>query len=351
MAIETGKTINMISSQSFQNTWRNWVSAIGVCCIIIVSTLYVYHREFYIPITISENQSSTLALTAPAPQVKGIKEYHPYRIGGDVVSDIRVPEKSDMFIPFDVQNLSATGMLVKDMTTGQVLFGHNEYTVHSLASVTKLMSALVLQELVVDWNRVTTSSPDTIYDSHVFSGESATLEHWFEVALVGSSNRAILTLVDGSGHSREEFIARMNQKAKELGMSETEFTDPTGIDPGNVSTPSDVALLLTEALNTPHIVTTISLHSVDHDNGKKISTIWSTNWLLTGWVKNDFTEPVIGKTGYIVESNYNFVGKFSKDTDRNILVVVLGSENDESRFTDALQLANWAFTNYDWVKP
>ncbi len=348
MAQETGRNINMISN-SFQNTWRNLMFAAVCGSVVIGGAVYLFHRELYSRVIISNTQTSTLVLTTAAGEVKGIKEYRPYVIGGDVVPELRIPRKRDMFIPFDLRLISAAGVLVKDVETGEVLFGNNEYTIRPLASLTKLMTALVLEEEIADWDILATTPDDTIYDSHIFAHESGTLDHWFEVGLVGSSNRAILTLVDASRKSREEFVARMNEKAQELGMLETEFTDPTGIDPGNISTPSDIALLLVEALNNGHITSTLTLHTVQHEVVKKNTTIQSTNWLLTGWIKSDFVEPIIGKTGYIAESDYNFVGKFSKDKNRHIMVVILGSKDLESRFTDALALANWTFANYEWV--
>ncbi len=349
MAYETGKTINMISN-TFQNTWRNFVFAVVCGCVVISGSLYVLYRELYSAIKITEDQSTAIVLTEPAKQVKGVTEYRPYVIGGDVVSTILIPEKREMFIPFDIRRISATAVIIKDVGTGQVLFGKNEYTPHALASVTKLMSALVLEDQVTDWEIEGVVPADTIFDSHVYAGEVATLDHWYRTALVGSSNRAILTLVDASGLSREEFVLRMNEKARELGMSDTVFTDPTGIDSGNISTASDAAILLAEALRNERIIATLSLHSVDHLSSftQKQKTIWSTNWLLTDWVHSAFDAPVIGKTGYIVESGYNFVGKFVKSDDTSIEVIVLGSENEETRFTDAATLAEWAFTNYEW---
>lgn len=352
MTHETRDTINMISN-SLENTWRNLVFGLVCTLIVIAGGLYLFHRELYSPIIISESQSSATALAESGTQVRGVKEYRPYVIGGDVVSTIRIPEKRDMFIPFDTRLISAVGVIVKDMGTGQVLFGKNEYEPRSLASVTKLMSAMVFEEYISDWSVTVPAPADTIFDSHVFPGETATLSEWYQVALVVSSNRAILALVDGSGHTREEFVSRMNEKAVELGMSDTTFTEPTGIDPGNISTASDAALLLNDALHNERIFNTLSLRSVEYTSSvtKKQKTMWSTNWLLTDWVHSTFVEPIIGKTGYILESDYNFVGKFAKDADQSIEVIVLGSHDEESRFTDATALAEWVFTNYEWTNP
>ncbi len=340
-------TMNTISP----NTWRN------IMCVVVLGViasgwgLYVFHDRLYKPLELTETEQTLLAVNKPITGVKGIKEYRPYIIGGDVARTVIIPKKRDMFIPFDMRGISANTVLIKDMETGEVLFGNNEYTPRALASITKLMSALVLEECISDWNVVVSSPADTIFDSHIYAYDSTSLEEWFRVALIGSSNRAMLTLVDGSEYTREEFVHRMNEKAFELGMTDTFFTEPTGIDSGNVSTASDVALLLREALRHEHIVASLGIHSIDHRSSvtEKTTTIRNTNRLLTQWVENEFAESVIGKTGYIVESKYNFAGKFSKSLDRQVLVVVLGSENETTRFTDATTLAEWTFTNYEWI--
>lgn len=344
--MEKLKIIDRITTIS-PNTWRNIVCIVALTVVAGGWGLYVFHGRLYKPLELTQTEQNYKPIT----EAKGIREYRPYIIGGDVVNTLSIPKKRDMFIPFEMRDISAETVLVKDIATGEVLFGNNEYSPRSLASITKLMSALVLEEYISDWNVVVMSPADTIFDSHVYAYDSTSLEEWFKVALIGSSNRAMLTLVDGSGHSREEFIGRMNEKASELGMSDTHFTEPTGIDPGNISTASDAALLLAEALRHDHITGALGISSIDHRSSitEKTTTIRNTNWLLTQWVKNEFAESVIGKTGYIVESEYNFAGKFSKSPERQILIVILGSESETTRFTDAVTLANWAFANYEWV--
>lgn len=353
MFLDQKDSFQSTTLNTYQNTWRNIVVGFVLSGASIVGGLYFLHSRLYTLVQISGN-NNLIVQESIKTEVKGAKKYVAYMIGGDISFDsppVYIPKKRDMFIPFDTRLISAVAVIVKDMGTGQVLFGEHEYTPRSLASVTKLMSALVLEEDITDWNTTGTVPVDTIFDSHVAPGEVASLNEWYAVGLVGSSNRAILTLVDATGVGREKFIFRMNEKARELGMSNTRFTDPTGIDAENISTASDAALLLAEALRNERVVKTLSLHSIDHTSSitNKTKTISSTNWLLTDWVRSTFTESVIGKTGYILESDYNFVGKFTKDTDQSIEVIVLGSHDETSRFTDAAALAEWAFTNYEWT--
>jgi len=343
---------NDFFQDSFQNTWRNIVVGVIVgACMLGVGTYGLYSRLFA-PVIISDSASSSIVRVNLDSEIRGVKEYASYVIGGDVSAHppILIPQERTMFIPFDTRRISASHVVVKDVESGKVLFGMREYEPRSLASITKLMSSLVLEEIISDWKQSATSSRDSIYDSHVYSGVVDTLEEWFRLGLVVSSNRAVLTLVDGSGISREDFVVRMNEKAREMGMVDTVFTDPTGIDAGNRSSAADAAILLVEALKNDHIAKTLSVHSIDYTGsvGGKNKTIWNTNWLLTNWVTHDFFEPVVGKTGYIIESDYNFAGRFVADDTRKLIVVVLGSHGAESRFTDAQVLAEWAFRNYEW---
>lgn len=355
MPLQEYKTNMQKVLDSLENTWRNVV--VGSIFVIgaIGGGVYFEYTRMYRSLMIEPNQTVVRAPQPTEPQVLGLKQYSLSVIGGDVSSEepkVSIPEKRQMFIPFDTRLISAAAVLVKDRETGKVLFGQNEYAPRSLASITKLLSMMVIEEYISDWDAVVTAPSDTIFDSHVYPHEMDTLKNWYEVALVASSNRAVLTVVDATGKTREEFIQRMNEKAHELGMSNSHFTDPTGIDAGNVSTASDAAILFAEALRHDRIVETISLPSVDYTSSltKKNKTIWSTNWLLTNWIHNSFKDPVIGKTGYIVESDYNFVGKFTKAEKGDLIIVALGSNSEETRFTDAVSLADWAFTNFEWSK-
>jgi D-alanyl-D-alanine carboxypeptidase len=155
---------------------------------------------------------------------------------------------------------TAESIIVKDRVTGAVLSARNEYEPHALASITKLMSAVVLLEHgALPLAATTTVVSDDISDTHMNAGEVYTIDDLWSAGLVASSNKAILSLVDGLGWERGAFVARMNDKAKEIGMANTHFADPTGLDEANVSTASDIAMLLEEALGKQEINMTLLL--------------------------------------------------------------------------------------------
>ena len=133
-------------------------------------------------------------------------------------------------------------------------------------------------------------------------------------------------------------------------MSNTSFVEQTGLEAGNMSNASDLVILLQEAMRHEKIreavlTTEYSLYS--RERAKK-HDMWNTNWLLLGWIPNEIDSLLGGKTGYIPESGYNFIMQVS-DTEGHVIdVVVLGADSHEARFTEARDVAEWAFGNYAW---
>jgi D-alanyl-D-alanine carboxypeptidase len=250
----------------------------------------------------------------------------------------------------DRGSLAASAIFVHDRTTGEALYRTAEYEPRPIASITKLMTALVLLDEGLPWeaNAVVTSTD--VYGSHLFIGDTYTVDDLWNVMLVGSSNKAALTLTELVTSTTPQFIDLMNTRAQELGMMDTRFADPTGLDPANISTAYDVSLLLDEALKHEQIVTALMKKEItiasferqqDHD-------VWNTNWLLLKWIPHEF--PVLrgGKTGYIPESGYNFAVQIGDDAGHVLSVVVLGAEEHESRFTVARDVAAAVFEAYTW---
>ncbi len=249
--------------------------------------------------------------------------------------------------------ITAEAALVVDDETNTVLYKKNSSDVRSLASISKLMSALVLNQLPIKWAN-TTIVTDEDYDNnshHINVGEKYTLEDLWHIALIGSSNSAILTLVHNSGLTQEEFVARMNSYAAELGLTSLRFVEPTGLDSRNMGNAQDIAKLLKEALKVRRIADTLSIGEYfSHPAApSKSRRVWSTDWLLTKWVPSNFdADQIVGKTGYISESGYNFTVRITGKNKHAIRVVVLGSAANETRFSEARDLAEWTYTHFVW---
>lgn len=297
---------------------------------------------------------------SPSPkqcQYKFFPKSNPrHAVGGDVEKTL---PSSRPTVPLakDVAQYSATftafSAYAIDEKTGTILYEKNSDEVRPLASITKIMSALVLMDLPMDWSSTTTVLESDCDDSshHLAAGEIFTLEDLWSAGLVGSSNSAIRVLARISGLSHEEFLNKMNAKAKAMGFKTFYFTDPTGLDAGSVGSAREVANLLRETLRFDKISETMKISElyIQPVNKNKPRRIWSTNWLLTKWIPSDFDQNnICGKTGYIGDARYNFAVRIGDKSGHNIIVVVLGSVSNEARFTEARDIADWIFGQYLW---
>lgn len=248
-------------------------------------------------------------------------------------------------------NLSARVALVVDEKTGMVLYSKNPQEVRPLASLTKLMSAMIILELPRDWQApVTVTNAESICngDHHVEIGETFSASEMWNAALVGSANKAVGALARTTGITSEGFVSLMNKKATDLGFKSLSFVEPTGLDSLNQGDAEDIAKMLKEALRYPKIKEALSKSEcyLDLPKGKQ-RRVWSTDWLLTNWTNNNFKE-VVGKTGYISDSDYNFAVRLTDEKNHSVIVVVLGASTNEARFAEAKTLGEWAFKNFLW---
>lgn len=249
--------------------------------------------------------------------------------------------------------LTAIAVLVVDDKTSTVLFNKQSSGVRPLASLTKLMSALVLLDLPINWQTTTTVTEEDSDGSshHVAVGEVFTLEDLWHIALIGSSNSSIAALVRASGLKEDQFVARMNEKATALRLPSLRFVEPTGLNSGNVGNAYDVARLLRFAHESEKIDATLRVgeYYAHPLNKAKPRRVWSTDWLITNWVPNTFLkDSIVGKTGYTAEAGYNFVVRLADDKGRTIRAAILGAASNEARFTEARDLAEWVFDNFLW---
>jgi D-alanyl-D-alanine carboxypeptidase len=249
--------------------------------------------------------------------------------------------------------MTAFSAFAMDEKTGTILFEKNADDVRPLASISKLMSAIILMDLPMKWTATTTvlESDCDSSDHHLSPGEIYTLDDVFSAALVGSSNSAVRVLVRATGLSTEEFVARMNKKAKDMNLKSLKYFEPTGLDADNVGSARDTAALLKEALRFEKIARALNtgecyLHPL---NSSKDKRVWSTNWLLTKWIPNDFDKDnICGKTGFINDSRYNFVVRLADNDNYKIIVAIFGAATNEMRFSEARDLAEWIFDKYLW---
>jgi D-alanyl-D-alanine carboxypeptidase len=250
--------------------------------------------------------------------------------------------------------VSAQSFLVVEPKSGAILAEKNSDSVRSIASITKLMTALVILDGKPDWDQEVTMvlSDFTQEAAPMFAfNDQVKVKDLFYAMLVASSNEAANALVRSSGLSREEFIAKMNLIAKLLELDNANFVDPVGLLAGNQATAKEVTKLMSVAYSHSEVRKAASLKSLEIKvlNKNAVRKIVSTNRLLNQPFGNEGEYLVeIGKTGFIYLAGYCFTSQVKDKDDRLLLVTVLGTPAINDRFTDTKSLAYWVFNNYQW---
>jgi len=246
---------------------------------------------------------------------------------------------------------SAQSVIVIDAASGVPLFSKNPNEIRPIGSISKLMAALVFLETEPDLQEYVTVTQNDFAGTgrvYLYYNDGVLLEDVLGAAMVGSDNTATMSLVRLSGMPLEDFVARMNTKAIELGMLDSRFEDPSGLSVNNVSTVGELSVLLAEAKQHPELAQfmTNSALTVQQASGR-VSSIPSTNLLLTSALNSGEYQITAGKTGYIPQAGYCLATAVEHEGNE-VYIVVLGAEEIESRFVDAIDLAGWAFQTFEW---
>ena len=251
----------------------------------------------------------------------------------------------------DELTLDAPSALLMEKQTGTVLYAKDEHTPREGASITKVMTLLLTMEAI---DSGALSYDDTVTGSaHAASmggsqiwlkeGEQMRVEELIKAVCVVSGNDAAVALGEHLAGSEEAFVARMNERAKELGMHDTHFLNCTGLPAeGHVTSAYDIALMSRELiLNHPDLrrFTTTWMDSLR--NGE--SLLVNTNKLVR------FYPGTTGlKTGSTSSAGYCISATAEKDG-MELIAVVLGGSTSDKRFADAKTLLNYGFASYSLV--
>ena len=248
------------------------------------------------------------------------------------------------------ENVLAKAAMVMDADTGQILWEKNSQQTYPIASLTKLMTALVFLENNPGWDktRAITASENSLSGAklQIDNDQQLTTAELLRVTLVGSANNTAQALARSTGLSDEAFVAAMNEKAKILGLSTAIFTEPTGLDVGNQASASDLATIFRTDIQQKTLLEVMSKkeHSmlVPPDNHEH--TVKTTVKLI-----NDPDVKVLaGKTGFTYEAGYCLVTLAENDSGNKIIVVDLGLDSEATRDSENKKLINWTFENYLW---
>lgn len=254
--------------------------------------------------------------------------------------------------------INAKAGILMEATTGQVLFEKNIDEQLPIASVTKIMTLLLTFEALENGeiqldNMVTISEEaSSMGGSQVFleTGEEQSVETLIKSVVIASGNDASVSLAEKISGNKDNFILRMNEKAKELGMVNTYFLDTCGLtDVGHFSSARDVAIMSCELISKyPDVLnyTTIWNDEVIHttNRGEEITDLWNTNKLLKTY------DGINGlKTGFTSAAGFCISASATRDG-LTLVSVILGGETSKDRFTDAGKLLDLGFYNYKRVE-
>jgi D-alanyl-D-alanine endopeptidase (penicillin-binding protein 7) len=246
---------------------------------------------------------------------------------------------------------TSKAVFVADVATGSVLYSKRPHDVMPIASLTKLMTAMVVLDQKPDLNAKLVFTEDDFRGEGkaVFApGDTITVREAFHALLVGSVNVAGNALARTT-MGREAFVDAMNRKAKELKLASPVFVDPTGVDVLNRANAADVAAMITIAMSYPEIRATASLPSVTVvTKAGKTYTIASTNLLLTSFLNKSPYRIVGAKTGSLPQSGYSMAQITQDQAGHSVVAVVFSSPNHFSRFQDMKAVTAWTFETYQW---
>ena len=251
-------------------------------------------------------------------------------------------------------NVKAKSYALMDISNGKLLLGKNEHERLYPASVTKIMTLLLVIEKIDSGklsleDKVTASTAAAGKGgSQIWlkEGETMTVDELLRASAIGSANDACTALAEHIAGSEEGFVKLMNAKAKELGMNDTNFENCTGLD-------DDTKNHLTSAYD----IALMSRALLSHERIQNYTTVWmdslrsgATELVNTNKLVRFYKGTTGLKTGTTSKAGH-CISASAMRKDLHLIAVILGAENSTDRFEGAKALLNWGFANYETVTP
>ena len=246
--------------------------------------------------------------------------------------------------------LESGGAILIEQHSGQVLYEHNMHEKLRPASVTKVMSILLIMEAVDSGKISLTDKVPCTEDAAAMGGsqiwldvrEELTVDEMLKAICVVSANDCTVAMANYLCGSQEAFVAKMNERAKELGMNDTTFKNCHGIDEdGHVTSPYDIALMSRELLN-------------NHPNITKYTTIWmdslrdgKSSLVNTNKLIRNYKGATGLKTGSTSVALYNLSASATRDN-LSLIAVIMKAPTTKIRFAEAQKLLDYGFSNYEY---
>ena len=273
----------------------------------------------------------TIARARAAAQARALREAQEPRFklddAGQLVPDIR-----------------AEAAIIYNPATGKVLWEENSQNQRSIASITKIMTAAAFLENDPDLSQkvvVQRSDVRAASTTYLRAGYTLTTDDLLHLLLIASDNAAARVLARVSPYGSEGFIRRMNEKARELGLENTTYADPSGLLAANVSSAYDMARLIAFVSSDQRIASIMQTQYYTIPIGRRTIQIHSTNQLV---MRGD-VEVLGGKTGFISKAGYCLATLLRlPQGGPQVAVVVLGAKSNAGRFWETRHLFNWLST-------
>jgi serine-type D-Ala-D-Ala carboxypeptidase (penicillin-binding protein 5/6) len=249
-----------------------------------------------------------------------------------------------------IPELSAGSALAIDLTSGIILYEKNTETQRPIASLTKLMTALIIAEEELPGSVVTISENAASIEGSTLwlnTGEEITVKDLMYGMMIASGNDAAMALAEYNAGSMENFVRKMNQKAEQLGLKNTNYANPMGFDSGyNYSTARDLGLLSMYSLQNEFLMEPVDLVEYEIESKSGITHEYlSTNKLLDKDLGLEGVEVHGLKTGRTPDAGECLITVSTFPDDQQIMTVVLGSED---RFGDTESLIDWIYESTTW---
>ncbi|MET0809913.1 MAG: D-alanyl-D-alanine carboxypeptidase family protein [Thermoleophilaceae bacterium] len=244
---------------------------------------------------------------------------------------------------------TARAAIVVDGVDGTVLFAKRPDAERSMASTTKLMTALLSLE---------EAKPGDVFTAHGYNampaesrinlraGERMTVHDLLEALLLESANDAAVDLAENIAGSRDAFVEQMNERASELGLDHTSYANPVGLDePGNYSSARDLATLARTLLRNRRFARIVDSPEATLESGSHVRVIDNRNDLVAAypWVNGV-------KTGYTANAGNVLVGSAARGPRARVISVVMGEPTEAARDADTLALLRWGLDRFRRVR-
>jgi serine-type D-Ala-D-Ala carboxypeptidase (penicillin-binding protein 5/6) len=251
--------------------------------------------------------------------------------------------------PGDPDVQGAASAIVVDSADGTTMFEKNAGDRRAIASTTKLMTALLALERARP-NEVFAAPP---YDAlpqeskiNLATGERMRLADLLEALLLESANDAAVTIAEGVSGSREAFVEDMNDRALELGLEDTSFANPIGLDdPDNYSTASDLAELASRLMRNRRFARIVDMPQAVLESGVRERIVANRNRLVAS---HPFVDGI--KTGHTLGAGYLLVGAATGRGGARVVSVVMGEPGEAARDADTLTLLRWGLGRFRQVR-